>query len=80
MGPGNTSPRWSRITAAGFNPGGAGAKDPWLNPAGCRSLQLRYAQVVKSYRRRRLVDVKHRVVFGTREAIETDTGQARLDD
>ena len=32
--------------------------------------QLRYAQVVKSYRRRRLVDVKHRVVFGTREAIE----------
>jgi IS1 family transposase len=30
---------------------------------------LLYAQVVKSYRRRRLVDVKHRVVFGTREAI-----------
>ena len=32
--------------------------------------QLRYAQVVKSYRRRRLVDVKHRVVFGTQLAIE----------
>ena len=31
---------------------------------------LRYAQVVKSYRRRRLVGVKHRVVFGTRLAIE----------
>jgi hypothetical protein len=31
---------------------------------------LLYAQVVKSYRRRRLVDVKHRVVFGTLEAIE----------
>jgi IS1 family transposase len=32
--------------------------------------QLLYAQVVKSYRRRRLVGVTHRVVFGTREAIE----------
>jgi IS1 family transposase len=31
---------------------------------------LLYAQVVKSYRRRRLVDVKHRVVFGTRAAVE----------
>ena len=26
--------------------------------------------MVKSYRRRRLVDVKHRVVFGTLEAVE----------
>ena len=32
--------------------------------------QLPYAQVVKSYRRRRLVGVTHRVVFGTRLAIE----------
>ena len=31
---------------------------------------LRYAQVMKSYRRRRLVGVTHRVVFGTRLAIE----------
>jgi hypothetical protein len=31
---------------------------------------LLYAQVVKSYRRRRLVGVNHRVVFGTRLAIE----------
>jgi transposase-like protein/IS1 family transposase len=31
---------------------------------------LRYAQVVKSYRRRRLVGVTHRLVFGTRLAIE----------
>src|SRR6266516_7002728 len=31
--------------------------------------ELRYAQVVKSYRRRRLVGVTHRVVFGTRLAI-----------
>ena len=31
---------------------------------------LRYAQVVKSYRRRRIVGVKHRVVFGTKLTIE----------
>jgi transposase-like protein len=30
---------------------------------------LLYAQVVQTMRRRRLVDVKHRVVFGTREAV-----------
>jgi IS1 family transposase len=32
--------------------------------------ELLYAQVVKSYRRRRIVGVKHRVVFGTRLALE----------
>ena len=32
--------------------------------------ELLYAQVVKSYRRRRIVGVKHRVVFGSRLAIE----------
>jgi hypothetical protein len=31
---------------------------------------LLYAQVVKSYRRRRLVGVTHRVVFGTKLAVE----------
>jgi len=31
---------------------------------------LLYAQVVKTMRRRRLVTVKHRVVFGTQRAIE----------
>jgi hypothetical protein len=31
--------------------------------------QLLYAQVVKTVRRRRLVDVQHRVVFGTLEAV-----------
>jgi hypothetical protein len=31
--------------------------------------QLLYAQVIKVTRRRRLVEVKHRVVFGTMEAI-----------
>ncbi len=32
--------------------------------------ELLYAQVVKSYRRRRIIGVKHRVVFGSRLAIE----------
>ena len=33
-------------------------------------LGLLYAQVVKSMRRRRLVEVQHRVVFGTKGAVE----------
>jgi len=32
--------------------------------------QLLYAQVVKTVRRRRLVQVRHRIVFGTLEAIQ----------
>jgi len=32
--------------------------------------KLLYAQVVKFYRRRRIVGVTHRVVFGTQLAIE----------
>ena len=32
--------------------------------------ELLYAQVIKTMRRRRLVRVTHRVVFGTREAVE----------
>jgi len=32
--------------------------------------QLLYAQVVKTVRRRRLIRVKHRVVFGTLEAVQ----------
>jgi hypothetical protein len=32
--------------------------------------QLLYAQVVKTVRRRRLVDVQHRIVFGTLGAIQ----------
>jgi len=32
---------------------------------------LLYAQVIKEYRRRRLVGVTHRVVFGTLEAVNT---------
>jgi IS1 family transposase len=43
---------------------GPGPKPRWMPLP-----ELLYAQVVKSYRRRRLVGVKHRVVFGTQLAI-----------
>jgi transposase-like protein/IS1 family transposase len=46
------------------------SKGPMPNPRWMPWPQLLYAQVVKSYRRRRIVGVTHRVVFGTREAIE----------
>src|SRR6266571_2140284 len=36
--------------------------------------QLLYAQVIKTVRRRRLVRVRHRVVFGTLEAVQTRGG------
>jgi IS1 family transposase len=45
-------------------------KGPRPKPRWMPLPQLCYAQVVKSYRRRRLVGVTHRVVFGTRLAIE----------
>src|SRR5437660_10015643 len=45
-------------------------KGPLPKPRWMPLAELLYAQVVKSYRRRRLVDVTHRVVFGTRLAIE----------
>jgi IS1 family transposase len=43
---------------------GPAPKPRWMPLPG-----LLYAQVVKTMRRRRLVDVKHRVVFGTLEAV-----------
>jgi hypothetical protein len=46
------------------------AKGPLPKPRWMPLPELLYAQVVKSYRRRRIVGVKHRVVFGTRLAIE----------
>ena len=46
------------------------AKGPSPKPRWMPQPQLLYAQVVKTVQRRRLVDVKHRVVFGTLEAIE----------
>ena len=45
-------------------------KGPMPKPRWMPLPELLYAQVVKSYRRRRIVGVKHRVVFGTRLAIE----------
>jgi len=44
---------------------GPARKPRWMPPP-----QLLYAQVVKTVRRRRLVDVQHRVVFGTFEAVQ----------
>jgi hypothetical protein len=43
------------------------AQGPVPKPRWMPLPQLLYAQVVKSYRRRRIVAVKHRVVFGTME-------------
>jgi IS1 family transposase len=45
------------------------AKGPVPKPRWMPLPQLFYAQVVKTTRRRRLVDVTHRVVFGTIEAV-----------
>ena len=45
-------------------------KGPKPKPRWMPLPELLYAQVVKSYRRRRLVGVTHRVVFGTQLAIE----------
>jgi hypothetical protein len=45
-------------------------KGPWPKPRWMPLPELLYAQIVKSYRRRRIVGVQHRVVFGTRLAIE----------
>src|SRR4029453_4344919 len=54
----------------------------WVQPARCKAKgpapkprwmplpQLLYAQVIKVTRRRRIVEVKHRVVFGTKAAVE----------
>jgi IS1 family transposase/transposase-like protein len=51
------------------------AKGPAPKPRWMPQPKLLYAQVVKSYRRRRLVGVKHRVVFGVRETIESMLAQ-----
>jgi IS1 family transposase/transposase-like protein len=45
------------------------AKGPMPKPRWMPLPQLLYAQVVKTTRRRRLVEVKHRVVFGTMAAV-----------
>jgi IS1 family transposase len=53
-----------------MHPGRRQGRGPMAKPRWMPQPQLLYAQVVKSYRRRRLVGVKHCVVFGPREAIE----------
>jgi hypothetical protein len=45
-------------------------KGPHPKPRWTPLPQLLYAQVVKTVRRRPLVRVRHRVVFGTLEAVE----------
>jgi len=45
-------------------------KGPRPQPRWMPLPELLYAQIVQSYRRRRIVGVQHRVVFGTRLAIE----------
>ncbi len=46
-------------------------KGPRPKPRWMPKPSLLYAQVVKSYRRRRIVGVKHRVIFGAVETIES---------
>src|SRR5262249_338304 len=46
------------------------AKGPWPQPRWMLLPGLWYAQVVQQYRRKRLVGMKHRVVFGTMGAID----------
>jgi hypothetical protein len=46
------------------------AKGPRPTPRWMPLPELLYAQVVKSYRRRRLVGVQHRVVFGTLDRVQ----------
>jgi IS1 family transposase/transposase-like protein len=53
-----------------MQPGRRQSRGPMAKPRWMPQPQLLYAQVVKSYRRRRLIGVTHRVVFGTRETIE----------
>lgn len=46
-------------------------KGRWPKPRWIPKPSLLYAQVVKSYRRRRIVGVKHRVIFGSVKTIES---------
>src|SRR5262249_40959592 len=46
------------------------AQGPMPKPRWMPQPQLLYAQVVKQYRRRRLVGMRHRVVFGSMKAVK----------
>jgi hypothetical protein len=50
------------------------AKGPRPQPRWMPQPQLLYAQVVKTTRRRRLIAVKHRIVFGTQAAVDRVLG------
>jgi hypothetical protein len=60
--------------SCGYSPHVDRPQDHTPSRAGCRLPQLLpqllYAQVVKTLRRRRLVHVRHRVVFGTLEVVQ----------
>jgi transposase-like protein len=56
------------------------AKGPMPKPRWMPLPQLLYAQVVKSYRRRRVVGVKHRIIFGTVETLESILAKRGLED
>jgi len=45
-------------------------KGPWRKPRWMPLPGLLYAQVIKQYRRKRMIGVKHHIVFGTLGAIE----------
>ena len=59
------------ITASGCTPSAARPKGPSLKPRWMPLPRLLYAQVVKPYRRRRIVGVKHRIIFGAAETIKS---------
>ena len=63
-------PAWWAHFGSWMQPDRRQDKGPRPKPRWMPLPELLYAQVGKSYRRRRIVGVKHRVVFGTRLAIE----------
>src|SRR4029453_14047372 len=63
-------PRCSPISGGWVQPPRRHATGPAPKPRWMPLPGLLYAQVVKTMRRRPLVHVKHRVVFGTLEAVE----------
>jgi IS1 family transposase/transposase-like protein len=74
-------PAWFSDGFKGYLPAIVGHFGRWIGPEGLQDKaprrkprwmplpSLLYAQVVKQYRRKRVVGVKHRVVFGTMEAV-----------
>jgi len=68
----NESATPSRLPVSRASPNAHDVSKEWsLNRRHPARLGLLYAKVVKSYRRRRIVGVKHRVIFGATETIES---------